>query len=109
MNLPTNERYKKVIKEYRSYAKYHIANNLKLQRKYDWALDEIDLNILDDPQFTNHYILKAEIYETMENIIAALDSINEGLRSNPTDKHLMKYKEWLVYIYSVEQFEKRRG
>lgn len=58
---------------------------------------------------TNHYILKAEIYEAMENIIAALDSINEGLRNNPTDKHLMKCKERLVYNYSVEQSKKRSG
>lgn len=103
-----NNNSQKSIGKYVNYARHEIAMSLRKQRKYQEALDEILSFIIFDPNYTSFYIVKAKIYQDLEKSEEAFDSINEGLRIEPTNTDLLEFKNSLVYFYSVEQVEKRR-
>lgn len=105
--LEDNNTSKKAISSYSNFARYEIATNLRKQRKYKEAFEEIESNLNSNPKYIHHYILKAEIHQDLDNTKDALQSINEGLRIDPSNSDLAKYRDYLVYTFSREQAEKR--
>jgi tetratricopeptide (TPR) repeat protein len=86
-----------------------IAMVHRVQRNYDLALELIDSAIKLFPDSIDGHILKAHIYQDLGRTIDALDSINSGLIVKPKNSDLLKFKDNLVYQYSREQNEKRKG
>ena len=100
-------KFPKLMKEYKYDISLRIATVHRMQRNYEIALQLVNSTIKLFPNYSRSYILKANMYLDLERTIEALDSINCGLNVEPTNTELLEFKNYLVYVYSSEQSEKR--
>lgn len=93
------------MKEYKQDVEFRVANIFRLERKYDLALEQLDLLIKEYPDYMNGYKEKAGIYCDMGNLRYALDSVNQGLKYNPKDQELLEFRKLLVYDLTADKQE----
>jgi tetratricopeptide (TPR) repeat protein len=92
-----------------NFAKYKIALNLSRQRIYDSAIDQLNRNIDDDPEYIANYQLKASIYVDLDNLDEAIKTVQLALQKAPKHEQLIATRNELSYLYSLAQSEKRNG
>lgn len=109
LEIPMNKMSEDAIKRQRNYARCQIAMILRKQRKYEEAIQQVEQNIIVDPNYLDNYSLLAGINVDLDKTTQAMDNINRGLKIDLNDSKLLEFKNSLVYDYSVEQSSKRNS
>lgn len=90
-------RFPKTMKELEDDAKLRIAHVFRLQRNYTEALLRIDELINHSPEYSPAYISRAGIHTDTNNLLEALDTVNQGLSRFANNNDLRHLKRQLVY------------
>lgn len=109
LSTSATQKMNDAIKKYRNYARYQIAVNSRKSRNYEQAISQLENSIREDPSYLNFYHLKANIYEDLGKTKLAIEAVSNGLAVEPKNKELHELQKHLVYLYSLEQSEKRNG
>ena len=95
VNLERN-RFPSLMKEYELEVKLRISNIFRLTRKYDKALSRIDELLREYPDYAEGHKEKAGVLSDMGDLKTAFESANQGLKLNPGDQELERFKNYLA-------------
>ena len=102
VNLEKNL-FPNIMKEYKLEVTLRIANVFRLTRKYDQALNKIDELLSEYPDYSRGHKEKAGILSDKGDLNSALKSANQGLKLNPDDQELERFKNSLAMALMTKE------
>ncbi|NQZ76776.1 MAG: hypothetical protein HRT61_11860 [Ekhidna sp.] len=91
------------------YIQHHLIHNLRKQRDYPNAIIKLNQNIEENSDYIPFYLIKANIYEELDEIDQSIRAVSDGLAIEPGNKELDELRKHFSYSYSLKQSEKRNG
>ena len=99
----------KTTRQHILYIQHHLIHNLRKQRDYSNAIIKLNQNIGENPDYIPFYLIKAGIYEELDEIEQSIKAVSDGLIIEPRNKELDELRKHFSYSYSLEQSEKRNS